>query len=905
MKSKNVQHEAVLDAITQVQLAIKSTAVYPAHHPVTAEIMDNSYDALANLLKKRNILTLSVDGGRLLVDEIPIEPSNIVSVNFALDLDQRAIGSLSFYRGLSRKDFLFFIRAMIQKPKPQSRNGDLASILMENGISTIRINGIKYKKVSGDSKDGGNDHTIHSGALPEQVRIISDFEVDQGRVETPADSRLNEQEKGNPPNDVSRVHCTEAAAGENDGNDVRGRKPRPDHENRIKGHVDNLLSGRESDELEALIEDISQKIDDASDEQRKKIADNLQEITSVLDELDSLKDNFQKISTTLINWVKKENQVDTYLAVTKSLQNICSSQPLNKLDSYLIGETIGGRLFEFNELTKSALQEALRARKKNGNSLQYNLGALNLVDETVLTQFLAQQYRDCRVVILSSINHIDEDVLRTIPEKYIRRYQVLPFKSESGSLYTATMNPDDWQLIKDIRFISGCPVIPHLAAEYYLIQSIEKFYNLKTNNSVNHQAMSSMQQEDWNSDLELVEEKQESVSYNDELKDSDAPIIKLANVIIDEAIKQKASDIHIEPYENEMRVRLRIDGTLITVLNPSKSYANGLASRIKIVSGLDISEKRLPQDGRFKVRKDGSVVDFRVSTFPGIYGEKIVLRLLDNSDFALDINKLGLNETDLTTLLSALYKSKGMILVTGPTGSGKTTTIYSMLRGLNDGTLNISTAEDPVEYNLKGINQFQMNTRIGLNFARALRTFLRQDPDIIMVGEIRDFETAEIAFRAALTGHLVLSTLHTNNAPETIVRLLNIGIEPYMITSSVNLIVAQRLIRKICKKCKVEDRPTDVQANIFRSYGFNIDGHQYCRGEGCDECGYTGYKGRIAVYEVMPLGGDVQEAILRGYSAGEIRAKAEENGFISLQTQGFNNVTAGITSLNEWMRVLA
>jgi type IV pilus assembly protein PilB len=506
---------------------------------------------------------------------------------------------------------------------------------------------------------------------------------------------------------------------------------------------------------------------------------------------------------------------------------------------------------------------------------------------------------------MSSINHIHENILKTIPEKYIHLYQILPFKSESGRLYTATINPNDWQLLKDIRMISGYTVIPHLAAEYYLIRSIEKYYNLKTNETINNQAMSKMQQEDWNSDLEFVEEKHESVSYTDELKDSDAPIIKLANVIIEEAIKQKASDIHIEPYENELRVRFRIDGTLITVLNPSKSYATGLVSRIKIMSGLDISEKRLPQDGRFKVRKDGKIVDFRVSIFPGIYGEKSVLRLLDNSDLALDINKLGLNENDLTILLSAMYKSKGMILVTGPTGSGKTTTIYSMLRQLNDGTLNISTAEDPIEYNLKGINQFQMNTKIGLNFARALRTFLRQDPDIIMVGEIRDFETAEIAFKAALTGHLVFSTLHTNNAPETIIRLINIGIEPYIITSAVNLIVAQRLIRKICKKCKIEVNPTEAQANILMSNSLSINGHPYFSGEGCDECGNTGYKGRIAIYELMPLCEEVQEAILRGHSAGAIRANAEQHGFISLQTQGYNNVTAGITSLNEWIRVLA
>jgi type IV pilus assembly protein PilB len=376
-------------------------------------------------------------------------------------------------------------------------------------------------------------------------------------------------------------------------------------------------------------------------------------------------------------------------------------------------------------------------------------------------------------------------------------------------------------------------------------------------------------------------------------------------VIIEEAIKQRASDIHIEPYENELRVRFRIDGTLITFLNPSRSYTNGLASRIKIMSGLDISEKRIPQDGRFKARTNGTVVDFRVSTFPGIFGEKIVLRLLDNSNLLLDIDKLGLNSVDLTTVLSSMYKSKGMILITGPTGSGKTTTIYSMLRSLNDGTLNISTAEDPIEYNLKGINQFQMNSKIGLNFARALRTFLRQDPDIIMVGEIRDFETAEIAFKAALTGHLVLSTLHTNSATETITRLINIGIEPYMITSSINLIVAQRLIRKVCERCKIEAVPSDLQKNVLRNYGFHVNDHRFVQGEGCEECSNTGYKGRIAIYEVLPLWDEIKELIMRQKSASEIRVKAEEKGLSSLQIQGFNQVISGITSLNEWMRVLA
>jgi type IV pilus assembly protein PilB len=323
------------------------------------------------------------------------------------------------------------------------------------------------------------------------------------------------------------------------------------------------------------------------------------------------------------------------------------------------------------------------------------------------------------------------------------------------------------------------------------------------------------------------------------------------------------------------------------------------------MSGLDISEKRLPQDGRFKVLKNGKVVDFRVSVFPGIFGEKIVLRLLDDSNLILDTSRLGFSENDLIHLMSAMYKSKGMMLITGPTGSGKTTTIYSILHRLNDGTLNISTAEDPIEYNLKGINQFQMNSRIGLDFARALRTFLRQDPDIIMVGEIRDFETAEVAFKAAQTGHLVLSTLHTNSAPETIARLLNIGIEPYMIASSVNLIVAQRLARKNCEKCKVEAIPTDLQMNVFKNYGLSVDGRHFSRGEGCEECGNTGYKGRLAIYEVMPLGEDLQEMIIKGGSALEIRAKSEEFGFSSLQAQGFNHVIRGVISPTEWMRVLA
>jgi type IV pilus assembly protein PilB len=891
MKLRNNKKELFLDTINQLQLAIKSTGVYPEDHPITIEIINNSYQALVNHLKTKNILTLSVNGSKLLVDDIPIESKNNLPANFALDLDQRAIGSISFCQGLSQRDYMIFIKAMIQKPRSKSKNGDVAATLKNNGVFTIRLNEVKYKKVSEDLKEGERSH------------IINAFDIDDENLLINTDINISEFGKNDNKNHVYEPIYMEPQIEERKISDLQKKELLPGDEKQVKEYINDLLSGGKSDEMETYIEDVSSKMDDKSITLRKKVAESLQDVTSALDEFDKIKENFRKTSDTLINWLKKENHVDTYLAVTKSLYNICSS--LNKLDRYLINETIGSRLFEFNKISKAELQEALKAKKKNGNSLQYNLGALNLVDEAVLTHFLAQQYKNCRVVNLSSIKNITENILNTIPERYIRRYQVLPFKSEFGKLYTATMHPNNWQILKEVQFISGYSVIPHLAAEYYLLNSIEKFYNIKANNSINHQAMSNMQNGDWNSGLEIVQEKQESITYNEELKDSDAPIIKLANVIIEEAIKQKSSDIHIEPYENELRVRIRIDGTLITVLNPSRSYANGIASRIKIMSGLDISEKRLPQDGRFKVRTDGKVVDFRVSTFPGIFGEKVVLRLLDNANLVLDVNKLGLNNDDLTILLSAMYKSKGMILVTGPTGSGKTTTIYSMLRALNDGTLNISTAEDPIEYNLKGINQFQMNTKIGLNFARALRTILRQDPDIIMVGEIRDFETAEIAFKSALTGHLVLSTLHTNSAPETITRLINIGIEPYMIASSINLIVAQRLIRKICKKCKIEAIPTDLQANVFRNYGFNINGHHVAQGEGCEECSNTGYKGRIAIYEVMPMWDEIKELIIKGKSTFEIRERSEEQGFVSLQAQGFNKVTSGITSLNEWMRVLA
>lgn len=886
------QNKIYLDTINQIQLAIKSTGVYSERHPITNEIIRKSYEELVKHLKTKNTLTFGVNRGKLLVDDDPIETKNHLITNFSLDLDQRAIESISFYRGISPRDYVIFIKAMIMNPRSVGKDGGVAAALKNNGVSTIRLNEFKYKKVSKDFKDN------------EQIHPINSFNIDDNSPLTPtnATSMFELDTQDNKRHTDELIHENKDSV-ETKNHDSQEREKQVDNDKKVKEYINNLLSCGKGNEMETFIEDVSSKMDNKSIITRKKVAESFESVTSTLEAFDALKENFQKTSNTLVKWLKKEHDVDAYLAVTNSLRNMCSL--MKRLDRYLIDETIGGRLYESNKISRVGLQEALKARNKNENSLQYNIGALDLVDEIVLTQFLAQQYKGCKTINLSSIKHIAEHILRAIPEKYIGRYQILPFKSEQGTLYTATMDPNNWQILNEVQFISGYSVMPYLAAEYYLLNSIEKFHKIKINKSTNHDAISKITNSDWNGGLELVEDNQESISYNEEPRDSDAPIIKLVNAIIEEAIKQKASDIHIEPYEKELRIRLRINGTLTTILNPSRSYTNGLVSRIKIMSGLDISEKRIPQDGRFKARKDEKVVDFRVSSFPGIFGEKIVLRLLDNSNLLMDIKKLGLNSKDLTILLSAMYRSKGMILITGPTGSGKTTTIYSMLNSLNDGTVNISTAEDPVEYNIEGINQFQMNTKIGLNFARALRTFLRQDPDIIMVGEIRDFETAEIAFKAALTGHLVLSTLHTNSAPETITRLINIGIEPYMINSSINLIIAQRLIRKICEKCKTEVVPTDLQKSVLRNHGLNVKDHHFFQGEGCRECSNTGYKGRIAIYEVMPLWDEIKELIIEGKTALDIKTKAEQKGLTSLETQGFNQVLNGHTSLDEWMRVLA
>ena len=1031
MNPRDKSKELFMDTVKEIQLAIKTTASYPNDHPTSRQIVDKSYKTLANLLHKQTALTVCVFGEKLVVDDVPIDGKNNIFATFAKDLDQRCIDSITFYRGLSREHFTTFLYAMIKRPEILTQEGGVASILKHHGVSTIKLNGVKYGKISEGSKHLEDTHIIDylSGendtlgdyeqnfleTLENDPQRISDLilevtgakditsdpynqaaralatvetlsriatelvakqgvtwdqfkdtmssvlstcdedvliemskalEVIEGEKSETIDSLVSEffhdaiaetcvdeyREKGHfdakfveeliPsveerkklfPHLRKKLNGFSTVDEEKIISDLFSKEPEikveeihhqgvssDDDIDKIKDDMTRLLTEGKGDEVTTIIKDLSKRLDDTSWKIRKQVAETLLEATSVLDKFDKLSENFRDLSNALINSLKRENDSEIYLITSENLHRACTSQ--NRIDSYFINETIGRRLFDANHLSKDQLQKALMARKKNGRSLQYNLGALSFVDEAQLTHVLAQQYRGCQSVLLSEIHDVPENILKTVPVKFVRDHLILPFRLDSGNLHTAMMNPNDLNLFNDIRFMSGYSVTSYLAAEYYLLNAIEKFYHIETIIPESTRVMEDIPREGG---LEFSEEKKEKVTATEEFKDSDAPVVRLVNLIIREAIVQKASDIHIEPYEKELRVRFRIDGTLSTLLTPSIKYANVIASRIKIMARLDISEKRLPQDGRFKIRLNRNHVDFRVSTFPGIFGEKVVLRLLDNSNLVLDINNLGFNSDDLIPLLAAMYKSKGMILVTGPTGSGKTTTLYSMLHGLNDGSKNISTAEDPVEYNLKGVNQFQMKKKIGLDFARALRTFLRQDPDIIMVGEIRDFETAEIAVKAALTGHLVLSTLHTNGAPETITRLLNMGIEPYLLTSSLNLVVAQRLMRKTCPSCKVKASPNDLQLKLIKGYGFDISGHQLFRGEGCEECNYAGYKGRVAIFEVMPLGDEIQELILKAKSSGAIRNKAEELGLVPVQKQGFNKVIEGITSLDEWMRAVA
>ncbi len=565
----------------------------------------------------------------------------------------------------------------------------------------------------------------------------------------------------------------------------------------------------------------------------------------------------------------------------------------------------GGRLGELlvreKLISPLQLQKAMEGQRSTGGRLGHQLTKLGYIDENELTAFLSKQYGVPSIHLADF--EIDPEVLKLLPKELVVRHQIIPVNRAGSTLIVAMADPSNIYAIDDVKFVTNFNIDVVVASEQAIADAIEKYY---TSNVSFDDVMVDFAGKD-DEDVELASDIDEDINVLDlEKSAGDAPVVKLVNLVLLDAIRKGASDIHIEPYEKQLRIRYRIDGMLYEVMKPPLRLKHAIVSRLKIMSNLDIAERRLPQDGRIKLKMGrGKEMDFRVSILPVLWGEKIVMRLLDKSNLQLDMTKLGFEERTLRDFKEAIAKPYGMILITGPTGSGKTTTLYSTLSELNKTSHNISTAEDPIEYNLYGINQVQMHDDIGLNFAASLRSFLRQDPDIIMVGEIRDFETAEIAVKAALTGHLVLSTLHTNDAPSTVSRLLNMGIEPFLVASSVNLIGAQRLVRKLCAECK---GPVEVPRQNLIDVGIppdECDGVKAMRGSGCRVCNNTGYKGRIAVYEMMVCNEEVREFILNGASTLELKREAVRNGMKTLRMSAVTKFREGMTSLEEVVRVTA
>jgi type IV pilus assembly protein PilB len=564
---------------------------------------------------------------------------------------------------------------------------------------------------------------------------------------------------------------------------------------------------------------------------------------------------------------------------------------------------LGEILLKESLITQDQLDKALEFQRSNGGKLGSCLTKMGFITDDDITGVLSRQYG------VPSINlkyyEIDPIVIKLIPQDTALRYQVVPLSRVGSVLTIAMTDPTNVFAMDDIKFMTGFNVEPVVASESAIAEAIIRFYG---GGQSNHEELSNLMKDlvDDDQELELATDEQELDATALERAAEEAPIIKLVNLILTDSLRRGASDIHVEPYENEMRVRFRVDGVLQTVMNPPLKLRDAMTSRMKIMAKLDIAEKRLPQDGRImiKFKADGKKkeLDFRVSTVPTLYGEKIVLRLLDKENLRLDMTKLGFESESLKKFERNILKPYGMVLVTGPTGSGKTNTLYSSVSRLNQVDTNIMTAEDPVEFQLAGINQVQMKEQIGLNFAAALRAFLRQDPNIILVGEIRDFETAEIAVKAALTGHLVLSTLHTNDAPSTISRLMNMGIEPFLVATSVNLICAQRLVRRICSNCK-EELEVPEQALIDAGYSpEEVKTTKIYHGKGCTTCNKGGYKGRTGLYEVMEVNDELRELILVGASALELKKKAIEQGMITLRRSGLIKVAAGMTTMEEVLR---
>ncbi len=587
---------------------------------------------------------------------------------------------------------------------------------------------------------------------------------------------------------------------------------------------------------------------------------------------------------------------------------------------------IGELLLKEKRVTAIQLQEALNYQKQNGGKLGANLVKMGFVKDEEITALLSKQYGVPSIALNQF--EIDPAVIKLVPAETARKYQIVPLSRAGATLTIAMTDPTNVFAMDDVKFMTGYNVEPVVASETAVLDSIDKYYGAgsapvnKGGNQANQQPEQSGESAlemaarsltemptmlaDAGGDVEVMDDLEEISAEMLTRQGEEAPVIKLVNVILMSAISKGASDIHIEPYEKEYRVRYRMDGILYNIMAPPLKMRDAITSRIKIMAKLDIAEKRLPQDGRIKIRFSDNGqptdIDFRVSCLPTLFGEKIVMRLLDKAKLMLDMTKLGFEVESLQKLETQIAKPWGMVLVTGPTGSGKTNTLYSAISKLNTAETNIMTVEDPVEFNLLGVNQVQVRESIGLNFAAALRSFLRQDPNIILVGEIRDFETAEIAVKAALTGHLVLSTLHTNDAPSTISRLMNMGIEPFLVASSLNLVCAQRLVRRVCANCKVED---EVPPGAMEQVGFSATDAASVKpkkGTGCEKCLKTGYKGRVGLYEVMEITDELRELILVGASALEIRRKAIEEGMITLRGSGLRKIKAGVTTIEEVLR---
>jgi type IV pilus assembly protein PilB len=562
------------------------------------------------------------------------------------------------------------------------------------------------------------------------------------------------------------------------------------------------------------------------------------------------------------------------------------------------GDRLGDLLIKEGLITKDQLDKALQEQKQNGTRLGYNLVKLGFVQETEITKMLARQYRMPAVDLARF--EVDPKIVKLIPGDVALKHLVLPLKREGRTLTVAMADPTNMGVIDDLKFITRYDIFPVIAGEYTLRMALDKHY--EQSDAQLDTILKDMDAE-ADEELEVLQEQQEEAAPS--VVADDAPVVKLINAILTDAVKRGASDIHIEPFEHEIRVRYRIDGELSEVMKPPLKLKAALISRIKIMSSLNIAERRVPQDGRIKLKMGKRVIDYRVSVCPVLFGEKIVMRILDKGNLTLDLSKFGFEPRAEQDLMKAILNPYGMVLVTGPTGSGKTTTLYSALSRVNTIEVNIMTAEDPVEYNLMGINQVLVRNEIGMTFAAALKAFLRQDPNIIMVGEIRDIETGGIAIKAALTGHLVLSTLHTNDAPSTITRMIDMGIEPFNVSSAVNLIVAQRLVRRICKDCKTETKYSPEELKVLGTTEKEWEGVTFYKGKGCDTCADSGYKGRAGLYEVMAFSPELRRMILRGSSTAELSEQAVKDGMLTLRMDGIVKIKKGVTTLEEVVKETA